>query len=81
MEHFEMVEKLSQKANVSLSRAKEVLEKHNWDMLDAMIELENTQEAQPEKAEYSTQNNPAQEPVSYTHLVYKRQRKTAGCPG
>ena len=67
MEHFEMVEKLSQKANVSLARAKEVLEKHNWDMLDAMIELENTKEAQPEKAEYSTQNNPAQETAQPVH--------------
>jgi len=55
MEHYEMVEKLSQKANVSLARAKEVLEQENWDMLEAMIELERTQEAQPEKAEYTTQ--------------------------
>ena len=40
MEHMEMVEKLREKANISIEEAKAVLEKNNWDMLDALIELE-----------------------------------------
>lgn len=40
MEHMEMVEKLREKANITIEEAKAVLEKNNWDMLDAMIELE-----------------------------------------
>lgn len=40
MEHMEMVEKLREKANVSIEEAKEVLERNHWDLLDAMIELE-----------------------------------------
>ncbi len=63
MEHYEMVEKLCQKANISMARAKEVLEKNNWDLLDAMIELENTGESAAEKTEYSTQDaQPSQAP-------------------
>lgn len=41
MDHIEMVENLRKKANVSYSEAKEALEKANWDMLEAMILLEN----------------------------------------
>ena len=40
MEHMEMVEKLREKANITIEEAKVVLEKNNWDMLDALIELE-----------------------------------------
>lgn len=41
MDQFEKVEKLAQKANVSFEEAKAALELNNWDMLDAMITLEN----------------------------------------
>ena len=40
MEHIEMVEKLMAKANASYAEAKQALENNNWDMLDALIELE-----------------------------------------
>lgn len=40
MDHMEMVEKLRRHANVSYEEAKAALEAANWDMLDAMIELE-----------------------------------------
>ena len=40
MDHMEMVEKLRQHANVTYEEAKAALESSNWDMLDAMIELE-----------------------------------------
>ena len=40
MEDFEKVEKLSQKAKVSMEDARAALEANNWDLLDAMIDLE-----------------------------------------
>lgn len=40
MTSYEMVEKLSEKKGITLAQAKEVLEKCNWDILDAMIYLE-----------------------------------------
>jgi hypothetical protein len=40
MTHFEMVEKLREKANVSYEEAKAALEKADWDLLDAMLILE-----------------------------------------
>lgn len=41
MNHYEMVEKLRQKANVSYEDAKVALEACDWDMLDALILLES----------------------------------------
>ncbi|MCF0148758.1 MAG: ubiquitin [Clostridium sp.] len=40
MENPKLVEKLKDKANISYEEAKEALEANNWDMLDAMIYLE-----------------------------------------
>ena len=40
MENFEKVEKLREKTGVSYEDAKNVLEQNNYDMLDAIIELE-----------------------------------------
>ena len=40
MENFEKVEKLREKTGVSYEDAKNVLEENNYDMLDAIIELE-----------------------------------------
>ncbi len=40
MENFEKVEKLREKTGVSYEDAKKVLEQNNYDMLDAIIELE-----------------------------------------
>ena len=61
MEHFEMVEKLRQKANVSYEEAKAALEKCDWDMLDALVLLENEGKVKGEEssnASYSTQPKP-----------------------
>ena len=41
MDRFEMTDKLSQKTEVSYEEAKAALEASNWDLLDAMILLEN----------------------------------------
>lgn len=40
MERIEMVEKICEKANVTMEEAKVVLEKNSWDLLDAMVDLE-----------------------------------------
>ena len=58
MDKFEMIEKLSQKAGVSYEEAKEALETCDWDILDAMLLLEEQGKAQQEEEraqEYTTQ--------------------------
>lgn len=40
MDHFEKVEKLREHTNISYAEAKEALENSNWDLLDAMVYLE-----------------------------------------
>lgn len=55
MTNFEMVEKLKEKANVSYEEAKEALERNNWDLLDAMVYLEQQGKVKHKaEAEYST---------------------------
>lgn len=40
MDKFELVDRLKNKANISYEEAKNALEMNNWDMLDAMLYLE-----------------------------------------
>lgn len=55
MEKFEMVEKLSAKAGVTYEEAKEALENNNWNMLDAIVQLEKEGKTQgPINTSYST---------------------------
>ena len=60
MDHFEMVEKLRQRANVTYEEAKNALEACNWDILDALVLLENEGRVQAEGKEpqndYSTKS-------------------------
>ncbi len=60
MDHFEMVEKLRTKANVSYEEAKAALEASDWDMLDALVLLESEGKVNngETKAEYTTQEKP-----------------------
>ena len=57
MDHFEMVEKLRAKANVSYEEAKAALEASDWDILDALVLLESEGKVKdaPENKEYTTQ--------------------------
>jgi len=57
MDHFEMVEKLRAKANVTYEEAKAALENSNWDILDALVLLENEGKVKdaPKTKEYTTQ--------------------------
>ena len=55
MDQFEKVEKLREHADVSYEEAKDALEKSNWDILDAMIYLEqNGKTKAPERESYTT---------------------------
>ena len=56
MDRFEMTDKLSQKANVSYEEAKAALEASNWDLLDAMILLENKKAGRWADGENNTAN-------------------------
>ena len=40
MDNIEKAEKLKKGANISYEEAKEILEQYDWDLLDALIELE-----------------------------------------
>lgn len=56
MDNFEKVEKLREHANVSYEEAKQALEYSNWDILDAMIYLEQNGKVNgPDNASYTTQ--------------------------
>lgn len=61
-QNLELVEKLVEKTGVSYSEAKAILEKTDWDILEAIIRLENEGRVQGAKtAQYST-NNETNEP-------------------
>ena len=49
MEDLKLVEKLKDKANISYEEAKEILEANNWDILDAIIYLEENQKKNKEE--------------------------------
>lgn len=57
MEHIDMMEKLREKANISLGEAKEVLERADWDMLEALVILEKEGKIQPLTTSVSTVEN------------------------
>ena len=58
MDHYEMVENLRTKANVTYEEAKAALEKSDWDMLDALVLLEGEGKVSG-GAEYTTQEKKA----------------------
>lgn len=58
MDHFEMVEKLRSKVNVSYEEAKAALEASDWDLLDALVYLENRGKVSGEEASYTTRQEP-----------------------
>lgn len=76
MDHFEMVEKLRQKAQVSYEDAKSALEACDWDLLDALVYLEQQGKLQNEhKASYSTKQEPGPAPKqapNYRGGVFQR---------
>lgn len=51
MERFEMAEKLKEKAGITYEEAKAALEDSNWDMLQALVNLENAGKLNEDKKE------------------------------
>jgi len=74
MDRIEMVDKLREKAGVSYEEAKAALEKNDWDLLDAIVSLEqegkvketsfSTKKEEPEKEKQNTYYEQAQQPRS-----------------
>ena len=54
MDHYEMVENLRTKANVTYEEAKAALEASDWDMLDALVRLENEGKVDTATPEFTT---------------------------
>ena len=77
MNHYEMVEKLRQKANVSYEDAKTALEACNWDILDALILLESQGKVKegPGGKEYSTQPRQETERKTDAESEFKKGMK------
>ena len=56
MSELEKVERLREHANVTFEEAKMVLEKNQWDLLEAMVDLERQGKVkQPNATSYTTQ--------------------------
>ena len=67
MDHFEMVEKLRERARVSYEDAKAALVATDWDLLDAVVYLEKEGKVAPQDAaSYSTREEPRPEPAKTT---------------
>ena len=62
MDHYEMVEKLRQKANVSYEEARNALESTNWDILDALVLLETEGKVHQDSATFTTEEKPVEMP-------------------
>ncbi len=69
MTHLEMVEKLREATGLSYEEAKTILANNNWDILDAMVELERS--GKTSGASYTT---PSRKPV-YTRPAGERREK------
>ncbi|MDO4739159.1 MAG: DUF4342 domain-containing protein [Eubacteriales bacterium] len=60
MTHYEMVELLREKANVTYEEAKRALEASDWDLLDAIVLLEREGKTTRASSSHSTQTPPEQ---------------------
>ncbi|MDO5111705.1 MAG: hypothetical protein Q4E65_05340 [Clostridia bacterium] len=78
MDHIEMVEKLRQKANVSYEEAKAALERNNWDLLDAMIELEKQGRINADAATYDTASETRNETYQPVNATASAKEKNSG---
>ncbi len=75
MDHFELVEKLREKAKVSYEDAKAALEQNEWDLLDALVYLEKQGKIdQEEAASFTTKQEPRPQaaPQPADEGVFKR---------
>jgi len=83
MENLEKVEKLRTKADISYEKAKAVLEECEWDLLDAIVKLENEGKIKSDAAEFTTESSytdeeiktPMQIAESYQSYQQNQQKK------
>lgn len=61
MDNLEKVEKLRKKADITYEEAREILEQCDWDLLDAVIELEARGKIRNDSAAYSTEGSSEQD--------------------
>ena len=85
MDNMEKVEKLRERANVTYEEAKAALEESNWDLLDAMVNLERQgRTKEPGQTSYSTsyeeqtQYLPVKETIEEKNRKKPRERKLRG---
>ena len=57
MDHYDMAVKLSDRANVTFADAKEALDQCNWDMLEAIVMLEEQGKTAARSAAHTTENS------------------------
>ena len=75
MDKLEKVEKVRERANVSYEEAREALEHNNWDLLDAMVELEKTGKTEgPNQEHYSTSYDQQAEYIPVKATVEEQQK-------
>lgn len=74
MDHYEMVEKLRQKANVSYEEAKAALESTNWDILDALVLLENEGKVLGKNPSFTTEEKPQPKPNRKSDFIQALNR-------
>lgn len=80
MDHYEMVEKLRQKANVTYEEAKDALESSDWDMLDALVLLESEGKVRPDESAsgYTTKPKPEPQPEKHWNMEWSEGAKRFG---
>lgn len=76
MEREEMIEKLKNKANITTEEAQEVLEKVNWDIIDAIIYLEREGKLKDSK---STNNLDLSKDEKEYNKEYSHEKKQQDC--
>lgn len=78
MDHFEMTEKLRERARVSYEEAKEALEFNDWDMLEAIVYLEREGKTSNSGQQHdSTRNEPEAKPKEKKQRVSGNLFETA----
>lgn len=84
MENLKIIEKLKDKANISYEEAKIVLEKSNWDILDAMLYLEDLGKIQKPSVsiyftnEYNEDHKVNKNEIEKSYKSYKRENSFEG---
>lgn len=81
MDHLEKVEKIREKTGVSYEEAKAVLEAHDYDVLDAIVELEREGKVKsPEIPVYTTEPGQKSQEFARTQQQYENdcKKKSSG---